>query len=365
MKLSLIYHQFVRRGGLENYLFEFTRHLLERGHEVELVGAQFSPEAERLGASIRRIKFVSWSSMLRLWKFDQEAASLAPTLESDARIGFGRTTVQDLHRAGGGCHKVYSRLLPVHKRFRPKNLLELRLEEQLYTQGLTKYFVVNSQNVFRQIHDEYGVEEDRINVIHTAVDLGRFRPAETPGERQVVRRAEGGLPVFLFVSLDHKRKGLDRILQVWPEVDADLWILGAPLDGHSRRLIRERALGSRIHWIGRVSDAAPYYRSADFYLHPSLYDACANSSLQAMASALPSIISSADGASEFVSHGVSGFVLRSPEDAAELYRTVNQALRLSPRQRQAMGRKSREQMRPLTWQAHVEKWEALIHRIRG
>ncbi len=363
MKLSLIYHQFVRRGGLESYLFEFTRQLLDRGHQVELVGAQFSPEAGKLGASVRAIKSPPWSSTLRVWSFNRDAGALVPMLKADARIGFGRTTVQDLHRAGGGCHKVYSRLLPAYKRLRLKNQLELSLEKQLYTSGLTKHFVVNSQNVFRQIREEYGVEEDRITVIHTAVDTGRFRPAETLDERRVIRRAENGRPAFLFVSLGHKRKGLDQILEVWPKVNADIWILGAPLERHYRRLIRERELESRIHCYGRVSDAAPYYRLADFYIHPSLYDACANSSLQAMASALPSIISSADGASEFVSHGASGFVLRDPGDVAELYSVVNEAIRLSPEQREAMGRKGRERMLPLTWLAHVEKWEALIDRV--
>jgi UDP-glucose:(heptosyl)LPS alpha-1,3-glucosyltransferase len=365
MKLSLIYHQFERRGGLENYLFEFIRHLLGRGHEVELVGARFAPEAEQLAASLRPIKSPPLSSTFRLWKFDRDAGALVSCLNADATIGFGRTTVQDLHRAGGGCHKVYSRRLSAFKRTGFKNRLELELEKRLYTGGLTKHFVVNSQNVFQQIREEYGVEEGRISVIHTAVDTSRFRPPRGTEDRVNIQSSGNGRAAFLFVSLDHKRKGLEPLIDAWQEVDADIWIIGAPLEGRHLRLVRERALESRIRYLGRVSDVAPYYRAADFYLHPSFYDACANSSLQAMASGLPSIVSSCDGASEFVSHGISGFVLRNPEDASEIHKVVMEALKLTPEQREAMGRESRSRMLPLTWQAHVEKWEALINRIRS
>ena len=46
MKLALIYHQFIRSGGLENYLIEFATRLSAAGHEVELVTARIAPEVQ-------------------------------------------------------------------------------------------------------------------------------------------------------------------------------------------------------------------------------------------------------------------------------------------------------------------------------
>jgi glycosyltransferase involved in cell wall biosynthesis len=153
------------------------------------------------------------------------------------------------------------------------------------------------------------------------------------------------------------------LLEIWPEIEADLWILGAPLDARYRRAIRDRGLEGRVRHFGKVADPAPYYRSADFFVHPTFYDACANTVLQAMASGLPCIVSERDGASEFVAEGESGLRLENPADTTALHGRVTEMLTLSPEQRERMGTAARERMRPLTWGAHVARWEEVIARV--
>src|SRR5262245_43422896 len=113
MKLGLIYHQFVRRGGLENYLIELSGRLQAAGHELELVANEVAPDVQtKLNCPIHHIPLVKGSPMMRMWQFGRVAARVAENMSVDTTIGFGRTYSHELHRAGGGCHAIYSKLLP-------------------------------------------------------------------------------------------------------------------------------------------------------------------------------------------------------------------------------------------------------------
>jgi UDP-glucose:(heptosyl)LPS alpha-1,3-glucosyltransferase len=369
MRLALIFHRFAPGGGLESYLLEFADRLRARGHELHLVTGDVAEEIEsRLNATVTRVHLPRGSALLRQWKFERAASRITTQLPVDATIGFGRTTTHDLHRASGGCHKVYSGLLPPWKRWSVRNWFELHLEKQLYTSGRTKLFVVNSAQVGRQIQQAYGVAPDRLRVIHTAVDTERYRPAEDrmalKKEISAAIQSDAACPAFLFASLEHRRKGLDVLLDIWGEVDADLWIAGKPLSQSHRRKIDNRSLRSKVHYFGSDMDLARLFRAADWFVHPTLYDACANTVLQSMASGLPGLISANDGAVEFVREGENGFVLPQPRDAASVLAVVRRALSIDEAARQRLALAARETMLPLTWDAHIEKWMNAIDEMR-
>lgn len=368
MRLGLIYHQFIPRGGLEGYLMEFAQRLQSAGHVLDLVAGEVHPALEeKLGATVHRVPLLRGSPLLRMWQFEREAARLAGTLGVGATIGFGRTTTHDLHRAGGGCHAVYSRLLPPWKRWTLKNFLELKLERALYTSGRTQRFVVNSSEVAKQLHAEYGTPMDRFEVIHTAVDTERFRPA---ADKAAVKAAvcaqlgtEASRPAFLFVSLSHRRKGLDALLEAWSGVDADLWVVGKPLNAHYRGLIKRHGLETRVRAVAPQSNVALLYQAADWFVHPTQYDACANTVLQSMACGLPGLISVHDGAIDLVEDGRSGLWLRRPQDAGAIREGVQRALGLGAAETEAFGQRAREGVLPLTWEAHLRKWMHLIENL--
>lgn len=369
MRLGLIYHQFVPRGGLEGYLIDFAARLNEAGHELDIVTGDIAPEVKlKIRATWHRIPLIQGSPLLRMWQFDREAGQMAADLAVDATIGFGRTTTHDLHRAGGGCHRVYSEMLPVWKRWHVKNRLELHLEKQLYTSGRTRRFITNSAQVAGQLQAAYGTDRGLFRVIHTAVDCERFRPAQ---DRAALRekvceqlRSDASRPVFLFVSLSHRRKGLDVLLDIWPEVDADLWIVGKPPAARHVRRIRKLGIEKKIRCIAAQSNLTSIYQTADWFIHPTLYDACANTVLQSMASGLSGLISVNDGAVDFLQEGKNGFLLSQPQDAAAVLATVRKALGSGPDDRAMMGAAARETMLPLTWEAHLSKWLDVLNDLK-
>lgn len=367
MKLALVHKQIGGGGGLEKYLLGLARQLLEAGHEVHVVTqkAELS-EAELAGLTIHRMPKLPVLRSARLLKFCRDSKRAAAEIDADAVLGFGQTIDQDIHRAGGGCHRIYSRMLPALKRLSPKNRVELWLEKQLYTSGQTRRFVVNASKVAAELETEYGVDPDSITVIHTPVDSKRFRPAEQTEKAEIRRQLLGREieePVFVYGSMDHTRKGLDAILDVWPEVapDAHLVIAGHGLS--PARQAKFEALGDRASFVGQVADMSKLFKAGDVFLHPTLYDACANTVLQAMATGLPAIVSARDGASDFIEDGETGIRLENPEDREELLSKISRVLNADSEELSRIGANARKRMERQTWARHVKDWMEAIERV--
>lgn len=366
MKLGMVYHQLVAAGGLENYLIEFSRRLSEAGHELTFVTSRINAEvAGKLKGEVKMLRRSKGSALLRLWQFSRDAAEVVPTLGVDRVLGFGHTVRHDVHRAGGGCHAHYSELLPFWKRYGVKNLLALHLERQLYTGGKTAHFVTNSNEVTADLAGRYGVDAGQFTTIHTAVEGAVFRPAEDQGAvREEVRRemkTDLGAKVLLFVSLSHWRKGLDGILEAMVELpEAVLWVVGKGLNRAYLKRVEELGIGGRIRLVAVTKGLVRLYQAADWFVHPTRYDACANTVLQSMACGLPGLISVHDGAVDHVRDGGTGFLLKKPEDVGVLVKEMKAALSCDEGERRRMGEAARAAVEGLTWERHVGQWEELL-----
>jgi UDP-glucose:(heptosyl)LPS alpha-1,3-glucosyltransferase len=369
MRLGMVYHQLVAAGGLENYLIEFSRRLVEAGHELTFVTSRISPEvAGKLKGEVKMLRRSKGSALLRLWQFSQDAARVVPGLGVDRVLGFGHTVRHDVHRAGGGCHAHYSELLPFWKRYGLKNLLALHLERQLYAGGETRHFVTNSNEVTADLSARYGVDRGAFTTIHTAVEGAVFRPAE---DRVMVREAvfrelktDPSAKVLLFVSLSHWRKGLDGLLEAMVQVpEAVLWVVGKGLSREYLKRVEALGIGGRIRLVPVTNSLVRLYQAADWFVHPTRYDACANTVLQSMACGLPGLISVNDGAVDHVRDGGTGFLLKRPQDAAVLGEELKRAMRCGEEERAGMGGAARAAVAGLTWERHVRQWEDLLGRL--
>jgi hypothetical protein len=100
-----------------------------------------------------------------MWHFNRLAPRAALAAGVDLSIGFGRTCVQDIHRNGTGCHRLYGNLLPLWQRYSVKHLYELHLERRLYTGTETKQFVTSSARVAAQLQGIYGTDGERFHIL--------------------------------------------------------------------------------------------------------------------------------------------------------------------------------------------------------
>jgi len=366
VRLAILYHQLIHAGGLENYLIEFSQRMTAAGHELVYVTSQTTPEvAEKLGGRMVLVGRPAGKSAFGLWRFSKQGSRVARQQGADAVLGFGRTVVQDVHRAGGGCHAMYSQLMPFWKRFRIKNLLELHLEKRLYSAGLTGHYVTNSNRVTAQLQGCYLTPWERFTTIHTAVDTELYRPAQNRAAHRdwMCRRlqTDPSQPIFLFVSLSHRRKGLDALLAALARTPgATLWIVGKPMNRTYWTKAQGLGVENRIRTLPVTLKLVEIYQAADWFVHPTLYDACANTVLQSMACGLPGIISSQDGAVDHIHDGRNGLMLHRPQEVESVATAMGRALAIPEEDRIRMGDEAAADMRSLTWDRHVREWEQLL-----
>jgi glycosyltransferase involved in cell wall biosynthesis len=213
-----------------------------------------------------------------------------------------------------------------------------------------------------------GVDPDATIVAPPAGD--RFEPAidddEIASRAASVEGSESDpAPLRVaFVGNIAPRKGLDTLVEGLARAEAavDLTVVGRTVDeGHVadvRRLVRERGLGDRVRFAGRLSDdeLADVLRASHVLAVPSRYEGFGIVYLEGMSFGLPAIASRAGGASETVADGETG-ILVDPDDPVAVARALD-AFASDPDRLAAMGRAARRR-----YETHPG-WEESTARVR-
>lgn len=195
---------------------------------------------------------------------------------------------------------------------------------------------------------EYDVSEAKLRVVPNGVDTEVFRPgAGAPPEA----------PTLIAVSRLSDQKGLDYLLEVMRRLrarrpDVTLKIAG---DGPERERIARRAaelgLGRSVELLGYVAHAElpRLYASSMLFLSTSVYEPFGLTTLEAMASGCPVVVSALGGASDFVRDGVDGFV-RHPQHVADFAAAVESVL-AEPALQRRMADSARARAEQFAWSA--------------
>ncbi len=120
--------------------------------------------------------------------------------------------------------------------------------------------------------------------------------------------------------------------------DARLAVAGGSPGRAWRRLANRLGLARRVLFLGPVDAMEALFAAADCCVHPTRWDACSLSTIEAMAAGLPVITTAMNGASELITHGETGFVMADPDDVASLARFMRILMNKDVRRR--MGNKA-------------------------
>lgn len=208
--------------------------------------------------------------------------------------------------------------------------------------------LVVSDNSIQDIHNDMGVDLDRMRLVHVGVDPDLFKPMPE------VARIPGRL--ITTASADVELKGLRFLLEAMAKLrverDVTLTVIGrAKPGGTSAKLIAKLGLGDHIHFVTGVPDEriVELYAESEVAVVPSLYEGFSLPAVEAMASATP-LVASDGGALPEVT-GVDGeTVLRTKAgDVASLQGALETALD-DPELRLRLGMAGRKRVSELyTW----------------
>jgi UDP-glucose:(heptosyl)LPS alpha-1,3-glucosyltransferase len=205
--------------------------------------------------------------------------------------------------------------------------------------------------------------------VRHGVDSNLFHPADasTGEERLETRRRLGIGPeeiAVLFVGA-FDRKGLSTILDAVALLDAGtigrVKLVAAGSGSRDRfvELARGHGIADRLVFAGYQKEIAAYYRAADLFLFPTLYEPFGMAILEAMSSGLPSIVSRRAGAAELMIHGESGHLIENPADAREIAAALARLIG-DPAARGHLGREARRVAGARSWDSVAREYAAVL-----
>lgn len=244
--------------------------------------------------------------------------------------------------------------------------LAIWLESRAYTRPDVPLILI-AQRTAAELEQFYG-RRDQCVVLHLGLDHAAFNP-----ERRRILRPEArkslGLPddrfALLLVGNDWRNKGVPVLLDALTRLrDLSIELLVASRENPAaiRTLVAEEALDGRVHVLPPRKDVEFYYAAADAYAGPSLGDTFALPPAEAMACGLPVIVSSANGTSEIMTHGVDGLILDDPRDAVGLAAMIRR-LYEDEEFRDRLGERAAETSRQYTWERNARELAAIFGRV--
>jgi glycosyltransferase involved in cell wall biosynthesis len=233
-----------------------------------------------------------------------------------------------------------------------------------------------SSAVAREIGRQTPSVRDKVAVLPYPVDLAVFRP---PAQG----RRESTPFTIAYAGRIHPEKGIHLLVAAFARLHARqatvrLRIIGPHAAGQGGggdaylQELRKAAAGAPVEFAGAVRDPrelAAQYAAADCFCYPSQAEkgeAFGLAILEAMATALPVVVSDLDCFRDFVTHGKEGLVFdHRAEDAAARLCEALFALAARPAEALAMGRAAQARAREYELETVAARYIGFFEQVRA
>jgi len=212
--------------------------------------------------------------------------------------------------------------------------------------------------------------------IPNAVDLERFKPVSR-AERDEIRtrlRLPRDRTLIVFAGRLSRAKGIEMLVHAWPGLlarhpDLYLVIVGAgggsfdDCESELRSFVKERGLEGSVHFAGVSSKVEEFLQAGDVFVFPSDYEGFSLGLVEALGSAIPSVVTSVGAAPQLIEHGKTGFLF-PPKDSGAMVAALEECLSRRGSWSE-IGQQAREAMAPYDLRAVVSAYVRLCMDVAG
>lgn len=345
LKIAIILDRFIPSRGGENYFSWLANELSKRGHEVHV----FAMKIEKNLVTeypVHRIPVWRYPPSLKLLSYLRNSDRAVRPYDFDVIHGVGGCLGMNIFNPHGGVEQAYLKqeFLSITNRFyylyrfirryfSLQHYLKAWVQRRQYLSGRVEKIIAISQMVKKDIVRYHGVSDEKISIVFNCVDLNRFHPGNRNVYRQQKRKDLGmdeDTVLLIFAGNNYRLKGLEPLLRSlvllrrwFPNRAFRLLIVGR---GQIRRYFRKASrlgVSDLTLFLGSVREIEQYYAASDIYVHPTFYDSCSLTVLEALASGLPVITSRFNGAAEAILSNEGGKVIEDPADVEHLARSIS------------------------------------------
>jgi glycosyltransferase involved in cell wall biosynthesis/aminoglycoside phosphotransferase (APT) family kinase protein len=230
--------------------------------------------------------------------------------------------------------------------------------------GVDRYLAV-SREIAAELTGKLGWPEEKVEVVHNAVDTESAAVPAPPGLRERLGGSETR-PLVLTPARLNPQKGHRVLLEAIAEVPDALFLLAG--EGSERAALEAEAerlgVADRVRFLGRREDVPQLLAACDVFALPSLYEGSSLAVLEAMAAGIPIVSSAIGGTEELIEDG-SGGLLVPPGDAKALAAALRRVL-AGPELREGLAARARERVEAgLTREQMARRVTAVYRELLG
>jgi UDP-glucose:(heptosyl)LPS alpha-1,3-glucosyltransferase len=354
-KIAFAMEKFSRyAGGAESYAVSLADTLIKNGWDVHLFGEAWDGEPQEAHFNEIHIpKFLpAWFKLLLFaWKHKK----LIQQQHFDVIMGFGNTIYMNVYQSHGGVHqlstarKIYAEINPLRRMIKRiliilsiKQWTRAWIEAAPFRLDPKPRIIAIADMIKEDMQSFFQVKANEIEIIYNGVDTKRYNSSLRQRMRGQLRDQWGvseNDAVFLFVSYDLKKKGIEPLVEAAAQLkktgneNFKIVVVGATPYRSLTRRIEHLGLKEDIIFAGRIKSIDEFYANSDVFVLPTYYDACSLVVIEAMASGLPSITTTFNGAAGIITECKNGYVVPHPPDPADLADKMRLLMNNGKRQR--------------------------------
>jgi glycogen synthase len=232
-----------------------------------------------------------------------------------------------------------------------------------------------SQSMKEDVQSLYGVDPDRVRVIHNGIDPDEYQPRHDPDGLRALG-VDPDVPMVLFVGRITRQKGILHLVRALRHLKPGMQVvlcagapdteeIGAEMAAVMEEVVRDAPV--KVVWIPEMlpkPQVISLYSHADVFVCPSVYEPFGIINLEAMACETPVVASAVGGIPEIVVPGETGTLVpleaegdgsvepRDPEAFSRALADAVNELMDAPERRAAMGKAARERvLAHFSWRA--------------
>lgn len=201
----------------------------------------------------------------------------------------------------------------------------------------------------------------KLKIIPGGVDLKQLQPPPGYAEKIDQKYKLTGKKVILFAGRLIKSKGMQYLIKAAPLIHGTILIIG---EGPEKQAMEEEVKRAKINnvifggYIGDKGFLHAFYKRADVYVSPTVWEGFGLTILEAMAAHTPVVAASSGGIVSIIKDKVNGLLV-SPRNSKKIALTVNMLLD-DDKLRQKLGEEAYQTiLQRFTWPKITDQFEQL------
>lgn len=321
MKLAFCIFRYFPYGGLQRDLYCAVEVAIARGHEVTIYTMTWQGTVPA-GAKLETLTFCALTNHARAQLFSRHLRKIFNNHAYDRVIGFNKISDLDVYFTGENCfaqHVQNKRFFWL--RFFPRYYVFSSLEKQVFSRKAATQVLLIAPKEKAVYQKFYYTPEERFHFLLPSIRKKNFSDSEAVNIRQKMRafyRIPEEKTWVLFVASDYALKGLPRVLSAIIALDQALHsrmmltVLGQDESAAYVAYLAEKAVKTRVDFLGASNEIYEIMSSADLLVHPAKMELAGKVLLEAMINYLPVLTTAICGCASYVAQSGGGVVLAEP-----------------------------------------------------